>query len=119
MVALQRDPEIFGAGVADGVGDDLLHAAEERMGAGGIVQAHVLGNGEVDAGPRHRSGEGGQRGPEVERGALAERAHRGAQVQSSGGQARFPARQSALGASRSRGTRFSATTSCRQLSPKS
>jgi len=51
VVALQRDPEIFGAGVADGVGDDLLHAAEERMGAGGVVQAHVLGNGEVDAGP--------------------------------------------------------------------
>src|SRR5437667_4389199 len=73
---LQPDPEILGAGVADSVGDDLLYAAEESMGAGRVVKADVLGDGEVDAGPRHRPGERGQRGPEVECRAFAERAHR-------------------------------------------
>src|SRR5207248_10386056 len=64
-VVLDHDPEIFGGRVTDGVGDDLLGAAEEDVGPLRVGDAQALRDFQVHARAGDYADQGLQRAAEL------------------------------------------------------
>src|SRR5690606_22682908 len=69
-----------GAGVADGIGDDLLGTAQQHVGALGVLDVQRLGQVQADVQGRHALGQGADGAAEVQGTVLAHLADRFAHV---------------------------------------
>ena len=78
IIASQREPDVLGAGMFGGIGDELLRAADHCVGDAGRTNLESGWSIDVDRGARRLGGDRVQRVDEVD--VRAHRVHRGADI---------------------------------------